>query len=201
MQRIRIKYTKGPEVKFISHLDIIRTFERAIRRADIPIGFSRGYNPRMSISWGPPLSVGIGSVCELADLYIEGWTKPNKLIEALNAVLPAGIKILEATIAGNDGSLDATIDRAEYLIDAQYEGDLKGRLEDILKLDKIEIEKDGKIVNKRQMLYELDLVNNSTQIRAIVQVGNHGTLKPKEILNLIPGIKVKSIARTKLFES
>lgn len=104
MQKIRIKFSKGPEVKFISHLDVMRTFERAIRRAGIPVAFSEGFNPHMKISWGPPLSLGIESTCEMADMYIEGWTKPNKLIEALNASLPAGIKVLEAAIAGRDRS-------------------------------------------------------------------------------------------------
>jgi radical SAM-linked protein len=96
MQRIRIKYTKEDPVKFISHLDLCRVFERAIRRADIPIAFSQGYNPRMRIDFGVPIKLGLTSDNLYIDLYLQDWRNPDSVKDQINSVLPEGIKILEA---------------------------------------------------------------------------------------------------------
>lgn len=96
MPKIRIKYTKGEEVKFISHRDLMRAFQRAIRRAEIPIAYSQGFNPHMKISWGKALKVGQTSDSEYAELQLESWIKPNELMQRLNPQLPKGIEILEA---------------------------------------------------------------------------------------------------------
>jgi len=96
VQRIRIKYTKGKEIKFISHRDLMRVLHRAVRRAEIPVAYSQGFNPHMKISWGQALKVGQASDGEYAELQIEGWIKPQELMAKLNKQLPKGIEILEA---------------------------------------------------------------------------------------------------------
>ena len=96
MPRIKIKYTKGNDVKYISHRDLMRLFQRAIRRAELPIAYSQGFNPHMKISWGNALKVGHCSDHEEAVLGIEGWIKPPELMERLNRVLPKGVEILDA---------------------------------------------------------------------------------------------------------
>ncbi|MBU0672420.1 MAG: TIGR03936 family radical SAM-associated protein [Candidatus Margulisbacteria bacterium] len=98
MQRIQIKYTKGEEVKFISHRDLMRVFQRAIRRAELPMAYSQGFNPHMKISWGQALKVGATSEGEPATLQIDGWIKPAELMAKLNKTLPQGIAILEANL-------------------------------------------------------------------------------------------------------
>ena len=96
MKRIRVKYTKGEEIKFISHRDLMRLFQRAVRRAEIPIAYSQGFNPHMKISWGNALKVGQTSEGEYAELQIDGWIRPHELMAKLNPELPKGIEILEA---------------------------------------------------------------------------------------------------------
>lgn len=98
MQRIRIKYRKGPEIRFISHLNLMKVFERAIRRADIRVVYTQGFNPHMRISYGPALKVGMTSNSEFADIYIDDDMKASIILEKLNKVLPAGIEILEAKV-------------------------------------------------------------------------------------------------------
>ncbi|MDD5382411.1 MAG: TIGR03936 family radical SAM-associated protein [Candidatus Margulisbacteria bacterium] len=98
MQRIKLKYTKGEEVKFISHRDLMRAVQRAVRRADIPIAYSQGFNPHMKISWGNALKVGATSDGEFAELQIDGWVKPQELMDKLNRQLPKGLAILEANL-------------------------------------------------------------------------------------------------------
>ena len=96
MQRIKIKYTKGEQVKYISHRDLMRVFFRAIKRAGLPIAYSQGFNPHLKISWGQALKVGQASAGEEAILQIDSWIRPNELKDRLNQCLPPGIAVIEA---------------------------------------------------------------------------------------------------------
>jgi radical SAM-linked protein len=94
--RIRIKYTKGEPLKFLSHKDLMRAVQRAIRRADLPITFSQGFNPHMKISWGQALKVGQTSSGEHAELQFDKWINPREIMQRLNKELPSGLEVLEA---------------------------------------------------------------------------------------------------------
>lgn len=96
MRRIRIKYRKGNEVKFISHRDLMRAVERAIRRSGIPIAYSQGFNPHMKISWGNALKVGAVSEEEFFEIQIDDWVKPDGIKTALSLQMPKGLEISEA---------------------------------------------------------------------------------------------------------
>jgi len=96
MQQIKVVYKKGEEVKYIGHRDLMRAFQRAVRRADLPIAYSQGFNPHMKISWGNALKVGATSEREEAVLQFEQWAKPDEVKERLNRVLPRGLAILDA---------------------------------------------------------------------------------------------------------
>lgn len=98
MFQVKVKYKKGEEVKFISHKDLMRAFQRAIRRAELPIAYSQGFNPHMKISWGDALKVGAISDREFATLEFENWVKPNAVKEKLNQQLPPGLEILDAFV-------------------------------------------------------------------------------------------------------
>jgi len=98
MQKIRVIFRKGEEVKYISHRDLIRAFTRAIRRAGLPIAYSQGFNPHMKISWGNALKVGATSENEFAELQFEGWVKPREVLERLGPKMPRGLEISEANL-------------------------------------------------------------------------------------------------------
>lgn len=96
MHVIKIIYSKGEEIKFVSHLDLLRVLERAIRRAEIPIAYSQGFNPRMKISYKTrALKVGETSDnCE-AEITLDQPMNPEEFKDKLNFALPRGIRILE----------------------------------------------------------------------------------------------------------
>jgi radical SAM-linked protein len=96
MLRIKIKYKKGEEVKYLSHKDLMKAFQRAIRRAKLPINYSQGFNPHMKISWGQALKVGATSDQEYAELEMSRFIKPGLVMDALNRTLPPGLAILDA---------------------------------------------------------------------------------------------------------
>ena len=89
MVNLRVKFIRGEEIKFISHLDLMRVFERALRRSEIPVAYSKGFNPHPQMVFGLPLSVGVTSQCEYADFKIEDNIEPNEFIQRLNDNLPS----------------------------------------------------------------------------------------------------------------
>ena len=90
----RLLFSKQGEAVWISHLDLMRLFQRAFKRADLPLTHSQGYNPRPSVSIAMPLSVGTESLCELLDFDLEGEEVPcEDIMRRLNAVLVKGVKV------------------------------------------------------------------------------------------------------------
>ncbi|HEA47273.1 MAG TPA: TIGR03960 family B12-binding radical SAM protein [bacterium] len=114
-QRIRIKFTKGEEIKYISHLDLVRVFTRTMRRARLPVATTCGFVPREKISFSPPLPLGLTSQGEYADIEFSDFINPEKLKARLNEELPSGLRVKEAeSIPLKSKSLMATFDCAEY---------------------------------------------------------------------------------------
>ena len=93
---MRLTYKRGDSVKFVSHLDFVKVFERAIRRARIEVAFSCGFNPRMQLVFGNPLPVGLTSDCELLDITFARPYEPSEIIDLLNSTLPGEITVLSA---------------------------------------------------------------------------------------------------------
>lgn len=120
--KVRLKFTKGNEVKYISHLDLTRVFQRAIRRTGIPISYSSGFNPHQEISFGAPLSLGITSNAEYVDLRLDEPMEIPEIIRRLNGSLPEGIRILDGTVLGeNAKSAMSAVTHAKYSISMEIE--------------------------------------------------------------------------------
>lgn len=93
----RLLFEKTGDAVYLSHLDLMRIFQRAFKRADIMIWHSQGFSPRAYVSIALPLSVGTSSRCEILDFEVEdGTVDPATLPEKLNRTLPAGVRVLRA---------------------------------------------------------------------------------------------------------
>jgi len=126
MQRLRIRFCRGQEVKFISHLDIMRLWQRALRRADISLAYSEGFSPHPRISLAAPLPIGVTSEAELMDILCSRWVSPHFFIAAVSQQLPPGIKILQVyQIAPSQPSLQSQVGYAEYNVDVETEKEQK----------------------------------------------------------------------------
>jgi radical SAM-linked protein len=109
-----VRYTKTGLTRFISHLDVVRLFDRAARRAKISLAYSQGFHPRPKLSFGPPLSLGVGSIAEYLDLEVEMGREADFQFK-LNPALPAGIQILmQKTIFAKVPSLASAIGQLTY---------------------------------------------------------------------------------------
>lgn len=194
MQRIRIKYKK--ELKFIGHLDMVRLWERALRRTDLPSAYSEGFNPRQKLSFGPPLPLGFTSDCEYLDIYLERWTNPLAVKDQLNDVLPPGIEITEAVnVFLAKASLTAEIRTAAYTTKAL--GDLNSRIKDILGSKEIVVKRKDKELNIRPMIREI--AQNGDTLAVAVQCDNFGSLKAQELIGLFGNAADPSFKRIALY--
>ena len=136
MQRLRVKFSREEEIKFISHLDIIRLWQRAFTRARIPLAYSEGFNPHPKISLAVPLSVGVTSAAELMDVLLTRPVSPHYFTSAVGQHLPQGIRVLMASQVGlNLPSLQSAVRFAEYSVviaaekdRAEVESDLRSLL-------------------------------------------------------------------------
>lgn len=115
MQRLRIKFSRGDEIKFISHLDIMRLWERTFKRAGIKLALSEGFNPRPRLSLAAPLAVGVTSRAELMDIVLTDTVTPHWFMAACAQQLPPGIEILSVFQVGlTIPSLQSHLRFAEY---------------------------------------------------------------------------------------
>lgn len=97
MRCVRIWFNKTGMSRYISHLDLMRTMTRAIRRSKIPLWYTEGFNPHPYMTFSLPLSLGMESVCESMDIRIEGETSNEEILSSLKAVMPDGIDIAAVT--------------------------------------------------------------------------------------------------------
>mgnify|MGYP000030787327 FL=1 len=95
MRSVRIYFSKTGDAKYISHLDLVRCFNRAVARAGIPIFFTEGFNPRPYMNFAMPLSLGVSGLREIVDMKIDGEMTNDEIYSALSSVMPPDIKILE----------------------------------------------------------------------------------------------------------
>ncbi len=93
---MEIKFSKIGEIKYISHLDLMRLFQRALRRARLPVLVTKGYNPHFKISIKRALKLGVESDEETAYFSFEKNIEPSELVDAVNKQLPAGVRVLSA---------------------------------------------------------------------------------------------------------
>jgi radical SAM-linked protein len=171
MQRLRIRFSRGEELKFISHLDIIRLWERALRRAHIALAYSEGFSPHPRISLAAPLSVGITSDVELMDVVLAGQVSPHWLVSAVNQQLPPAMQVLEVyPIAPGVPALQAQVRFAQYEVDIETE---KGA-------EEIEAAISGTLSLKHLPWYHMrDTGRRSYDLRALIDsiwlVGRNGS--------------------------
>ncbi|MEU4656665.1 TIGR03936 family radical SAM-associated protein [Streptomyces sp. NPDC023723] len=106
MQRIRLRYTKRGRLRFTSHRDFQRAFERALRRAEVPMAYSAGFTPHPKVSYANAAPTGTGSEAEYLEIALTSARDPEQLRTLLDASMPTGLDIVEAVEARTSGLAD-----------------------------------------------------------------------------------------------
>lgn len=159
VQRIRLVFSKSGTTRYIGHLDLARTLERAINRAGIPIAYTQGFNKRPRMQMADALPLGFTSECEIADLLLGQEVEPDSVKKELGSTLPAGIElhsVIEVPIS--EKSLQNQTKDATYVVRLDRElqrADLEMRLEELMSQSSILRERRGKEYDLRPRVFTL----------------------------------------------
>ena len=123
--KLRMQITKDRDIRFISHLEYVRTIERAIRRAKLPAAYSEGFNPHLKFSLASALGVGVVSYTEFVEIELAEPVEIEAAARALDKALPRGIRVLAAdAVANNTAALMAEAAGASYVVTLPYDKDI-----------------------------------------------------------------------------
>lgn len=144
-QRLRVTYRKAGALRYIAHLDLMRTLERSLRRARLPLAYTQGFTPHPRIALGAPLPVGTIGECELLDVWMSPPIAPEQVVRRLQAALPQGLTLIAAEQAAHElPSLQSQIRSATYEVaferDALDGAEVRSRLEALLARDSLDWE-------------------------------------------------------------
>lgn len=189
--KVRIKFIKHGPVKFIGHLDIMRYFQKAIRRAEIDIKYSEGFSPHQVMSFAAPLGVGLTSNGEYMDIEVNSMTDTKTMMDQLNAVMVEGISVTDCHVlderAQNAMSLVAAADYTLTFREGKEPADLEGffqGLSEFMKQSEILItkktKKGEKEVDIKAGIYELSV--DGERIFMKVSSGSADNLKPELVM-------------------
>lgn len=195
---LRIKYGKTGQGKFISHLDLIRAWERAFRRARIPIAYSQGFNPHPKLSFGSALAVGVTSSGEYMDVTLKSYQPIQEIKGELAKYLPKGLEVYDIVeIPPRVPSLMSLIDRAKYLVFLELFHDLTSEeltdfLNGLLAQNQVLIERNTKkgLREKdiRSGIFELKgklISTRSIELEMVVETGSDGNVRPEEVVSAL----------------
>lgn len=196
MGRYLLKFSKEKNLKYISHLDLLRVFQRAFKRAHIRLRYSQGFNPHAKIGFGQPLSLGSESTGEYMEFETAEDGSPEEYLTSLSECMPEGIRLFSCIRLKEEGktSLAAAVAYASYVV--KFRGSeetgsaLSGGLKEYIRQESVicrKTNKKKKIVetNIRPMILSLSeaRAGEGENVYAMtLQTGNGGNLNPEMLV-------------------
>lgn len=214
MREVRLRFSKTGRLKYISHLDINRAMSRALKRAQIPLWYTEGFNPHPYMSFSLPLSLGVESLCESVDLRIIGDITNDEIKNRLNNVLPQDIKIVDVYDDFRDNS---EIVYSDYVYKFEFKDNEAAfeKIKNVLSSYEIIALKKGKQGRKRIMKetniksfidkYSISIRNDVIVLNIRLLAGPEKNLNPSLLFDTIIRLidmdfEWKSIARISLLD-
>jgi len=200
--RIRITFVKQGALRYTGHLDLHKLWERAARRAELPLAYSQGFHPQPKMNMAAALPLGFSSRCEVLDLKLEHDIPLDSLATRLNETLPSGIQVLDIEqVDERAPALQTQVAAAEYevtLTEAVDGAELKRKVDSIIESTSILRERRSKTYDLRPLIEALDLLpDDKIFMRLMAREGATG--RPEEVLDAL-GIAFEGtrIERTRL---
>lgn len=192
-------------LKYIGHLDLLRLFQRTFKRADIPVKYSKGFNPHPKFAIANPLSLGIDGEEEYMDIELNERIDNEEFKDRMNAILPRDIQIVNSIYTDDKNSIASKLSWALYEIrfhsykDISKE-DIKDIIDSWLVNDEITISrlrKKGKkkVMNEENIRPLIDMIkvinkmDHEVTIQALIRVGENGNLRPFDFIDALNDIK------------
>ena len=201
MRCVRVWFHKTGPIRYISHLDLMRTMTRAIRRSGIDLWYTEGFNPHPYMTFALPLSLGMQSVCESMDIRIEGDATNEEICRALQSVMPDGIFVTAVKEPVLDPKFIAFARFSVAFENAADPALLRQKTDTLLSGDSLIVQKLGKKGHKKVMKeidllqslqsYSLHVDGDSLMLELVLPAGSVSNVNPSllcdEILKLDPG--------------
>lgn len=202
MSKIRVKFSKFDQLKYISHLDMMRVFQRAIRRSGLNLKHSEGFNPHPLMSFSTAIGLGLETDGDYMDVEFLDEISPEAFIERVNTYLPLGLKMVKGKyIEAGDKAIMAQIRWGSYAMeiknmDKVAQEKLSKAIENFLMRDEIihESEKKKKHkmvlrqVNVREMIGKIDVLMSGEDymiLKFFIRTGSEGNIKPELVMDLL----------------
>ena len=197
--RVRLRYSRQGTSRFLSHLDMARLFLRALRRGQLPLAYSQGFNPQPRVAFAAPLPVGTAGLAEYVDIFFTEPLDRYRLMKTLNDQMPAGIEVQAARqVPEKEGSLMARVDTFVYQIHLPA----TGRVEAAGALEKLDSAPEAPVVRRtkkgprekdiKPFIKRLELVEEEEpkgqkaagawHLELILSAGPEGSVRPEEVL-------------------
>jgi radical SAM-linked protein len=197
MQRIRLVYSKGDELKFTGNLDMMKVWERTFRRAGLKIAYSQGFHPQPKIHQALPLPLGFTSQNDLLDFWLDSDESLGEISKKLERALQPGIMVQEyQVVPAALKPLQTLVTSAEYLVRMETESihaDLTERIEKLLRQNECLRERRGKQYDLRPLIESLQIDKDDTSVLLMTLAARPGaTGRPEEVLDAL-GIAMQDI--------
>ena len=191
-QRIRIRFGKRGPLRFVGHLDLSITWERALRRARVPLEYTQGFNPRPRMQFAAALPVGVTSECEYLDIWLterlDGYF-PDDWIERLNAASPPGLPVCDLSeVPIRSAALPTLVTSSEYVFtlveDAASRDELQARIDALLARSTIERMGHKSAYDLRPRIFDLSLDADGNLI-AHLSSNERANARPDDLLDAL----------------
>ncbi len=209
VQRLRLTYSQGAEVKYVGHLDMLRAWERLLRRAALPMAYSHGFNPRPRMVFAAPLPVGFTSAQEVVDVFLETRVDVQDAARRLAEQMPWGIRLQRVEEVALDlPPLPNEVVAIEYAVTVRPAGardEMRARIDELLRSEHWPMKRGAQHKSREYDLRTLirSLVVQEEDDRMILTMqllaGQQGTGRPDQVVEAIGvGCAVESIHRVRL---
>jgi radical SAM-linked protein len=192
--RVRIIFEKTDAMRYTSHLDLHRTWERMIRRANLPLAYTQGYNPHPRINLASALPLGFTSECEVVDIWLEKDCSLEQITSSLYEAAPPGVRLQEVRkVDLRAPTLQKILLSTDYIITfLDPVPELDNRLADLINADNLERERRGKLYDLRPLILAANRIGDDQQsharlhVRLSAQEGATG--RPDEVIEALGAI-------------
>ena len=189
--RIRIVFEKNQEMRYTGHLDLQRAWERTLRRAQLPLTYSKGFNPRPRINLASPLPLGFTGEREILDIWLEEQLTISEIEASISSSLPPGLAINQACeVDLQEPALQTQLEASDYVITfLEQVDDLESQINRLLNSISIQRERRGKAYDLRPLILKLELIhkdeNNRQQVFTRLSAKEGATGRPEEVASAL----------------
>ena len=197
--RYRITFTKTDAARFIGHLDLQSLFQKAIKRAKLPVAYSEGFNPHQLLSFAMPLPLGMTGRAEILEVFLTHEMRVADIIFHLNSQMPMGLSIISIKKVPAIGkSAAALVQKATYSVTFSEALNLADVVQEIMNSKIVQIKKEAKRKGRKEVvtvdirpdIFGID-VGSQHNLRAVLACGSERNLKPEILAQYI--LKVSGI--------